>query len=191
RLMRGLPRSSGNTDHGHLHGYGWMIPSLRPNEHRHLGRRSVPFVRRANCRKYCGIAEAFNDLCRPRPKLIPRPLEPMVGMAVPPIEVWKQDIVLGIGRGDNYGFWPRRTEHDLGHGRQPIGIEMLDHFDQHGGVRLLPALVAIGQRAMEQGDALLIRPARKVELEPIRGALQGTSGGIETDEAREPSVTDK
>src|ERR1700730_14205013 len=98
-----------------------------------------------------GIAERSTDALGPVAELAAAPLETMVGMTESSgREALEQHVVVPVRRrhhdGPRRGVAEDRTL-DRGH---PVGLEMLDHFDQRGGVETAQAGVAVAERALQQ-----------------------------------------
>ena len=58
---------------------------------------------------------------------------------------------------------------------------MLDDLDERRRVEPDEALVPVGQRAVEQIDALSLRIVHVVELQPPRGLFQGSNAHVNAD----------
>jgi hypothetical protein len=63
---------------------------------------------------------------------------------------------------------------------------MLDDLDESRRIGLLPAPVAIGERAMQQGDAPLGRAATAPELQPLGRSFEGSQRSVDAEELAEP-----
>ena len=59
---------------------------------------------------------------------------------------------------------------------------MLDDLDQRRRVKPDQALVAVGQRALQETDPLSLRVVHLVELEPARGLLECADADIDAED---------
>src|SRR5262249_2724696 len=72
-------------------------------EDRHLRRWPERLVHRTDRLETHRVAMSPRDLLGPGPELVPRPLEPVVGMPqLPGTEVLPGDVVLPVGRGQDH-----------------------------------------------------------------------------------------
>jgi hypothetical protein len=113
---------------------------------------------------------ARGDALRPRRELAARPLEAVVRVAeLARGQRRPAHVVLGVGRRDHDRAGPRRPEDVLLGRRQARRVEVLDDLDERGGVEADQALVAVGQRAVDQPGLLLeVAPHDHVAL-GVRG----------------------
>src|SRR5262249_26843198 len=120
-------------------------------KHRHLRRWAQHLVFRTHANKAHAITESRCNATSPILKLLPRPLEAMIGMAeTTSPECFPLHVVLPVRRGQHNGSRLGELEQHALEGRQPRRIEMLDEFDHGGGIETLQPLVAVGERAMEK-----------------------------------------
>jgi hypothetical protein len=104
-------------------------------------------------------------------------------------EVREQRVVFDVGRGHDHRGRARGSPNTtLSRAGRAIQVQVLDHLDQGGGIDVLPAPVAIGDRAVQQGDATFGRSADHVQLQPFGGPLQIAGGGIDADQPLDPAL---
>ena len=107
------------------------------------------------------VAVLGRDPLRPRRELRARPLEAVVRVAERARrQRLPHAVVLRVRRRHDDAGRLRRAEHVGLERLQPRRVEVLDHLDQRGRVVALQALVAIGQRAVQERDARSGRRSR-------------------------------
>ena len=110
-------------------------------EHRHLRRRAERLVDRADVAERGAIAERRSRRHRAQCAELRRASIRSGGRdgGSAGREIGKQGVVFGVRRGHDHGRGPRLAEHHRSQRGQPVGIEVLDHLDQRGGVDARPA----------------------------------------------------
>jgi hypothetical protein len=74
------------------------------------------------------------------------------------------------------------------YGGQARRVEVLDHLHYRRRVVAGQALVAVGQRPVQQADALLLGGRQAVEPQPVARRLQGAIRDIHADDLLEGAV---
>jgi hypothetical protein len=75
-------------------------------------------------------------------------------------------VVLAVRRGDDDGFRAGEFEENAFEGGEPRGVEVLDDFDDGGGVEACEAFVAVDERALEETEAFALRRSWRRWMQP-------------------------
>src|SRR5918995_1612871 len=133
------------------------------------------------------VAKAFSDLACPILELKPSPLEPVIGMAqAASRQTFEELVVLAIRGRQHYNSGPCRFKQDPLERRQPGRIEMLDHLDHSRSLKANQLPIAVGQAAVEEGDAAF--GGRLVELQATRRHLQDDRRNVDAGDVSELAI---
>lgn len=152
-----------------------LIPSVRvPFQDRHLGRSAINGMRSSHIVTHECIAISLCYTIDPGPGLRTPPLEAVIGMAETMRRHAQHRIEVAIRRGDDHRPRTHFVEDTaLDHG-QAIGIDMLDRFDQNGGVEAGQRNRRACDRPMNQLDFFTYSGGRFPQLRPqLRQRLRG------------------
>src|SRR5579884_2961076 len=121
------------------------------------------------------IAKTLGDIRCPGLKLGAGPLEAVVAVPVGAGgQAFPDDVVLDVrGREDDRARLHEFKEDSL-EGGEALGVEVLDHLDNGRRIVTFQAPVTVGERAVEQGDALALPLRHPIEMETLSGAFQYT-----------------
>ena len=93
-----------------------------------------------------GVTEASLDLLAPGDEFGTSLLEAVIAMSeFAGGQGRPADVVFGVGSGENYGTGPGEFEEGAFEGIQPVRVEMLDDFNNGGGIEPFEAPVAVGK----------------------------------------------
>ena len=83
------------------------------------------------------------------------------------VEIFEYRVVLGIGGREHHMLRTREFKHEPLKGRQSCSVEMLDDFNNGSSIKTAQPLVSIGERALDQINALplaFLHPFKTKEL---------------------------
>src|SRR5688572_15250221 len=91
-------------------------------------------------------------------------------------------VVLGVRCRDDHQAWLRVSEDDLLERCETVHGQVLNHLDRARCVVARETRVSIGQRALEELDALPLSLRHALEIEPLAGTFERSQRDVHPDD---------
>jgi hypothetical protein len=138
------------------------------------------------------ITVALGELLGPAFELRPRPFEPVVRMPEPVgAQVFEEDVVLAVGRGDDDRARPRMCEQRRLEGGQTVRVHVLDNLDHGCCVEPSETVIAVHQGALQQLNALPLKVRYVLQPQAVGRPGEHPRSHLHTDHAGERAFSEE